>query len=55
MKAVKKEKIQHIACRSDRPCGANKAKLIMKQQRPGGGWVLRYRCMNCGLPFTISN
>lgn len=51
----KKQVIQHMACRADRPCGGNRAVQTMKMRRPGGGYTCRYKCLKCGRSFMLSN
>ena len=44
-----------ISCRGSRPCGSSDAVISMKKRSPGGGWIVRYRCQNCGTSFFINS
>jgi hypothetical protein len=44
-----------VSCRGARPCGSSNAEIRMKSRSPGGGWIVRYRCLNCGTSFFINS
>ena len=43
-----------ISCRAKEGCSGKNARLILKQKNPGGGAILRYRCLTCNRTFSIS-
>lgn len=42
-----------IKCRARERCEGNKAQIVFKKRRPGGGWNVRYRCLSCGGTFHV--
>ncbi len=42
-----------ISCRSVRPCGGNKAKIVFVKNVASGGRAIRYKCLTCGKKFHV--
>lgn len=43
-----------FACRVKEDCPGRKARLLLRVKKPGGGALLRYRCLTCNKTYSIS-
>jgi len=41
-------------CRAKEDCAGRSSRLLLKVKKPGGGAVLRYRCLTCNRIFSIT-
>lgn len=42
-----------FACRAKPGCPGKQSRLLLQVKKPGGGSLLRYRCLTCKLTFSI--
>jgi hypothetical protein len=42
-----------FACRAKSGCPGKQARLLLQVKKPGGGSMLRYRCLTCKQTFSI--
>ena len=43
-----------FSCRAKEGCPGKTARLILRVKQPGGGSLLRYRCLTCKLTYSFS-
>lgn len=43
-----------FSCRAKEGCPGKQARLLLRVPKPGGGALLRYRCLTCKQTFSIS-
>ncbi len=41
-------------CRAKEDCPGKQSRLILQSKKPGGGSLLRYRCLTCKRVFSLS-
>jgi hypothetical protein len=43
-----------FSCRAKEGCSGKQARLLLRVKKPGGGALLRYRCLTCKQIFSLS-